>query len=116
MHCSGAVLCDSDGDEDWKSGGEIGHSVELSGSCSPEVNGDLFDPSLSLLISMTVVKTMNIMNDDNDDGSEKCLFPEISLILKNMLVYALCIDCRIYPLFVAKSTSVPGLGVGAGGR
>ena len=42
--------------------------------------------------------------------------PEIILILQNMLIYALFIDCSesIYALFVAKSTSVPKLGGGGG--
>ena len=40
--------------------------------------------------------------------------PEIILILQNMLIYALLliVASRIYALFVAKSTSVPGLGGG----
>ena len=43
--------------------------------------------------------------------------PEIILILQNMLIYALLliVASRIYALFVAKSTSVPGLGGGEGG-
>ena len=43
--------------------------------------------------------------------------PEIILILQNMLIYALLliVASRIYALFVAKSTSVPGLGGGGGG-
>ena len=42
--------------------------------------------------------------------------PEIILILQNMLIYVLfmTVTSRIYALFVAKSTSVPGLGGGRG--